>query len=150
MTVTSTDAVRHAFTSLFQYAVIEKSANRRFVILEFGAGWIRYWLDRMDPVDASHQGVALRPLLPGKPSVYFRRQRWISADPDKKALAGVIPAVGADRFSRASDFPHPDHPSEYITELERPAAALPEGMRADFVGGNVLRASGEKESGGKG
>ncbi len=143
LNVTSADAVRHAFTSLFQYAVFEKFPGVRFVILESGAGWIGYWLDRMDTVYASPQGIALRPLLPEKPSVYFRRHCWISADPDEKALSAIIPGVGADRFFWASDFPHPDHPPEYIGELERLTASLPVEVRADFLGGNVMRAFGD-------
>ena len=36
--------------------------------------------------------------LKDKPSDYFRRQCWISGDPDERSLAGVIPYVGEDRF----------------------------------------------------
>ena len=110
--------------------------------LESGAGWIGYWLDRMDTVYASPQGAALRPILPEKPSVYFRRQCWISGDPDEQTLADIIPRVGSDRFFWASDFPHPDHPPTYIREVERLTQELPEADRAGFLGLNVLRAFG--------
>jgi predicted TIM-barrel fold metal-dependent hydrolase len=46
--------------------------------------------------------------------------------------------VGEDRFFWASDFPHPDHPPEYIPEVTRIARALPESARAKFLGKNVL------------
>ena len=147
LNVTSVDSVRHAFTSLFQYAVFEKYPALRCAILESGAGWIGYWLDRMDTVYESPQGAALRPILPEKPSVYFRRQCWISGDPDEQTLADIIPRVGSDRFFWASDFPHPDHPPTYIREVERLADELPEGDRAGFLGQNVLRAFGLSDSG---
>ncbi len=140
LNVTSADAVRHAFTSLFQYGVFEKFPALRVAVLESGAGWVGYWLDRMDTVYASPQGVPARQVLPEKPSFYFRRQCWISGDPDETALAAIVPVVGADRFFWASDFPHPDHPPEYVPELARLLKDLPESAREGFLGENALRA----------
>ncbi len=140
--VTAGDAVRHAFTSLFQYGVFARFPELRVVVLESGAGWIGYWLDRMDTLFETIQGRQVREIAPDPPSSYFRRQCWISGDPDEKALAGVIPIVGEDRFFWASDFPHPDHPPEYIPEVERLVASLPESARAAFLGRNVLEAYG--------
>ena len=57
---------------------------------------------------------------------------------DETTLAAVMHVVGADRFFWASDFPHPDHPPEYIPEVTRIARALPESARAKFLGKNVL------------
>jgi predicted TIM-barrel fold metal-dependent hydrolase len=51
-----------------------------------------------------------------------------------------MPIVGADRFFWASDFPHPDHPPEYVPNVARVVEALPEAARAGFLGKNVLRA----------
>jgi len=140
--VTAPDAVRHAFTSLFQYGVFELCPELRVIVLESGAGWIGYWLDRMDAVYASPQGARVRAALKEKPSFYFNRQCWISGDPDETSLAAIIPLVGEDRFFWASDFPHPDHPPEYVPEVERIVRQLPESARAGFLGQNVLRAYG--------
>jgi predicted TIM-barrel fold metal-dependent hydrolase len=134
--------VRHAFTSFFQYGVFEKFPRLRLVVLESGASWIAYWLDRMDAVYASPQGIPVRQLLREKPSFYFRRQCWIAGDPDEKALARIMQHVGPERFFWASDFPHPDHPPEYVPEVERLVEELPEAARAGFLGRNVLEAYG--------
>jgi predicted TIM-barrel fold metal-dependent hydrolase len=136
--VTAPDAIRHAFTSLFQFGVFDLFPELRIVILESGASWIGYWLDRMDTVYAAPQGRTVP--LAEKPSVYFQRQCWISADPDESTLAAIMPLVGADRFFWASDFPHPDHPPEYVTHLIAVVDALPEDLRAGFLGRNVLDA----------
>ena len=138
--VTAGDAVRHAFTSLFQYGVFARFPELRVAVLESGAGWIGYWLDRMDTMFHTYQAIPVRELAPELPSTYFKRQCWISADPDEKALAGVIPLVGPDRFFWASDFPHPDHPPDYVPELERLVGGLDEDARERVLGRNVVDA----------
>jgi predicted TIM-barrel fold metal-dependent hydrolase len=142
LNVTAGDAVRHAFTSLFQYGVFGKFPKLRIVVLESGAGWIGYWLDRMDTMYTTVQGAPVRQVLPELPSEHFKRQCWISGDPDEKSLAAIIPGVGEDRFFWASDFPHPDHPPDYVPEVERILGQLPESARAGFLGRNVVDAYG--------
>ena len=119
---------------------LEQQPELRVVVLESGAGWLAYWLDRMDAVWASPQGMRVRQVLPERPSSYFRRQCWISGDPDETSLAAIMPIVGEDRFFWASDFPHPDHPPDYVENLERLVAPLAEEARAGLLGRNVLRA----------
>ena len=52
------------------------------------------------------------------PSEYFRRQCWISFDPDETMLAFTAqsPLCGADRIIWASDYPHPDAKFPGVTE----------------------------------
>jgi predicted TIM-barrel fold metal-dependent hydrolase len=138
--VTAADAVRHAFTSFFQFGVFDKFPRLKVVVLESGAGWIGYWLERMNTVYGTPLGrnVPLRE----KPSVYFRRQCWISCDPDERSLAGVIPLVGEDRFFWASDFPHPDHAPRYLSELEELVGMLPPATGWKLMSDNVRAAYG--------
>ena len=133
--VTSADAVRHAFTSMFQFGVFENFPRLKLVVLESGAGWIGYWLERMDAVFTSPLG--RRVPLREKPSFYFQRQCWIACDPDERSLAGVIPLVGEQKFFWASDFPHPDHPPRYVGELAELVAMLPESARYKLMSDNV-------------
>ncbi len=138
--VTAADAVRHAFTSLFQFAVFDRFPRLKIVLLESGAGWIGYWLDRMDGYAASLLGRAVP--LKEKPSVYFRRQCWISCDPDERTIPALGDLYGADRFFWASDFPHPDHTGDYIVELEELAGRLSPQARPLLLGDNVRRCYG--------
>ncbi len=140
LNVTAGDAVRAALTSLFQFGVPARFPKLRVVVLEAGASWIGYWLDRMDAVYAAPQGLSIRAGLPEPPSHYFKRQFWISADPDETTLAAIIPLVGEDRFFWASDFPHPDHAPDYLLELAKLVEALPESARPGLLGKNVLHA----------
>jgi len=138
--VVGADAIRHAFTTLFQFGTFDKFPELRIVVLEAGASWLTYWLERMDSVYRSPQGFFVRSVLKDLPSTYFSRQCWISADPDESTLPPVMEEVGYDRFFWASDFPHPDHAPDYIPELEETVAKLPEAHREGFLGRNVLEA----------
>jgi predicted TIM-barrel fold metal-dependent hydrolase len=134
------NVIREGFTSLFQYGVFDRFPELRVVILEIGAGWVGYWLERMDAVYESPIGKSVP--LKHKPSEYFRRQCWASGDPDERSVAGVIPYVGEDRFFWASDFPHADHPPKYIPNLAELVTLLPESARAKILGKNVLECYG--------
>ena len=64
------------------------------------------------------------------------------ADPDETTLAGIIPRVGPERFFWASDFPHPDHPPDYLTHLQSLLDELEEPARSGLLHANVRRAYG--------
>jgi len=119
-----------------QYGTFEKFPKLKLIILEVGAGWAGYWLDRMDALYDSIIGRSLP--IKERPSEYFKRNVWISADPDEKSLPAMVDLLGADRFFWASDFPHPDHTGHYIKELEHLTAKMPEQARRQVLGGNVL------------
>jgi uncharacterized protein len=138
LNVTASDAIRHALTSFMQYGTFDKFPRLKIVLLEVGAGWIGYWLDRMDAVYDSVMGRGVP--LKEKPSYYFKRNVWISADPDEHSLPAMMQLCGDDRFFWASDFPHPDHTGNYIEELEECADKLTPSARQKLLGSNVLRA----------
>ncbi len=139
--VTAADGVRHAFTTMFDYAVFERFPKLKIVLLESGGGWIGYWLDRLDGVfEATFLGN--RTALKDKPSDYFRRQCFISCDPDERTIPALMKLYGEDRFFWASDYPHPDHTGDYLQALEAMAGELPEKARARLLGANVRHAFG--------
>jgi len=129
--------MQQALASLFYYGLFERFPKVKVVVLESQAGWIGYMLDRMDAVYQGPLGLSTK--LNDLPSNYFRRQCWISADPDEKALAHIIEFVGAERFFWASDFPHPDHSGDYMEELRRLVTPLSESSRRKIIGENVAQ-----------
>jgi predicted TIM-barrel fold metal-dependent hydrolase len=139
--VTAGEGVRQAFTTFFDFATFDRFPKLRLVLLESGAGWIGYWLDRLDGVGTATYLGARAPLRL-KPSDYFRRQVWISGDPDERTLPAMMATYGADRFFWASDYPHPDHTGDYLQALEEMAEAVPAAARAGLLGGNVRAAFG--------
>ena len=129
-----------AFTALFQYGLFDRFPTIKVVVLESGAGWAGYLLNRMDAVYDSPIGDTVR--LKEKPSYYFYRQCWISGDPDEKAFGNVVDFVGADKFFWASDFPHFDHPGNYMDELRELVEPMSASTRQKIIGENVAKVYG--------
>ncbi|MGE0822049.1 MAG: amidohydrolase family protein [Candidatus Binatia bacterium] len=135
MDVLVAQGMMQSFVSLFHYGLFDRFPKVKMVVLESQAGWIGYLLDRMDAVYKVPLGKTTG--MKESPSTYFRRQCWISADPDEKTVTTVIQAVGSDRFFWASDFPHPDHISHYMQALGEMVAPLPEAARQQVLWENV-------------
>lgn len=130
--------MQQAFVSLFHYQVFDRFPKVKAVVLESQAGWVGQLIDRMDAVSKG-------PLMPKAglkelPSTYFQRQCYISIDPDERAVAGIVPLVGDDKFFWASDFPHPDHTENYLHELVELLEPLPEVSRQKILWQNVTKA----------
>lgn len=137
MFVFAAQGVQHAFGSCLHYGLFERFPRLKLVVLESQAGWIGYLLDRMDAVYKGPLGKTTQ--LKDLPSNHFRRQCWISADPDEQALTWIIEHVGADRFFWASDYPHADHTGDYMEDLGRLVAPLSETARRQILWENVSR-----------
>jgi uncharacterized protein len=128
-----------AFTSLFVYGVFDRFPKLRVVVLESGAGWIGWWLDRADAVYTDTLIGGGLPLA-NKPSYYFKRQCFISGDPDELVISRIADYVGADKFFWASDFPHADHTGNYMEEVWELAEQMTPEARRGILGENVARA----------
>jgi uncharacterized protein len=86
--------------------VLERFPKLRVVFLESGVGWLPHWLERMDE---HFKGLGyMVPWLKMPPSDYFRRQCFVSADPDEKTIPYVVEVVGAEYIVFGSDYPHFD------------------------------------------
>jgi predicted TIM-barrel fold metal-dependent hydrolase len=115
--------------------VLERFPELRVVFLESNGGWIVSWLERLDH-HYEEFGFDV-PWLDREPSEYFRRQCWISFDPDESLLAFTAqsPLVGSDRIVWASDYPHPDAKYPGTTkELDEAMEALDEESRRQIAG----------------
>ena len=63
-------------------------------------------------------------------------------DPDERALAHIVNYVGEDRFFWATDYPHFDHPGNYMQELEELVSPLSETARNNLLGDSVANVYG--------
>jgi predicted TIM-barrel fold metal-dependent hydrolase len=130
-------AVQQAFSTFFQFATFDRFPKLKLVLLEAGAGWLGFWLDRMDAFYSGPLRVTMA--LRESPGAYVRRQCWISGDPDERSLPATIGYVGADRFFWASDYPHSDHAGSYMAELRELGTALDADARRRVFGENAAR-----------
>src|SRR5262245_5968184 len=86
--------------------VLERHPRLRVVFLESGCGWLPHWLERMDEhMEAWGHATAKLPL---RPSEYFRRQCFVSCDPQERTIPSVVELCGDECLVFATDYPHPD------------------------------------------
>lgn len=126
-----------AFASLFQGAVFDRFPRLRLFLLETGAGWIAHAMERWD---SKYKKVGYKAGLKLLPSEYFRRQCWISFDPDETTVPFMAKMYGADRFVWASDFPHWDASLHAVQETKEAIASLPKDDQQKILGDNVAQA----------
>ena len=108
--------VMHSICYVTAGGVAERFRDTKFLFLEANGGWLVPWLERLDHHAKKFEWDV--PWLKLLPSEYFRRQCWISFDPDESMLAFTAnsPLCGADRIVWASDYPHPDAKFPGVTE----------------------------------
>jgi predicted TIM-barrel fold metal-dependent hydrolase len=108
-------AVSHVFEAMQAVycftagGILERFPTLRVGFLEAGGTWLTPWLYRLDEHAEQLRDVPSETSrITERPSEYFRRQCWISCEPDEPNIGGFFEYVGRDRVMWASDFPHPD------------------------------------------
>jgi uncharacterized protein len=101
--------------------ILERFPKLRIAILESNAGWLPFWLGRMDDHTHGRNSVMgksekLRML----PSEYFMRQCIISCDSDERALKYVVADLNGENIVWNTDYPHPDaiDPKRALPDLD--------------------------------
>jgi len=126
--------VQAAFAALCQGAVFDRFPQLKVLLLETGGGWIAHFLERMD---AKHKLLSWKTGLKHYPSEYFRRQCWISFDPDETTIPAMVKHCGANTFIWVSDFPHFDASPAAVEETNAAISALTPSEQRLILGDNV-------------
>jgi predicted TIM-barrel fold metal-dependent hydrolase len=123
--------------SLICGGVLERHPRLRVGFVECSGGWVVPLLDRLDH-RFGHLGQTMRDELSMTPSEYFKRQCWISFDPDEISLAYGAQQLGADRVMVGSDFPHPDafYP-DFVGMVDSRIGALSDEDRRQILGASA-------------
>ena len=119
--------------------VLERFPGLKLGFLESGVGWVWYWLDRMDEhAEKPEMWSYSVKHLKMKPSDYFRRQCWISGEPQESMMPAIAAYLGDDRVIWASDYPHPDaiFPGAVKALTER--TDIPEVSKRKILGANAV------------
>ena len=100
--------------------ILDRFPRLRLGLLESNAGWLPFWLGRMDDHTHGRNSVMGNAVdrLPLRPTEYFMRQCSLACDSDERALKSVVEYLNGDNLVWNSDYPHPDAPE--------PAEALPD------------------------
>lgn len=96
-----------ALASMTTGGVLERHPTLRCAFLEGTAGWLSWWLWRLDDHWEKY-GPGCEAQLSMAPSEYFKRQCYIALDVDEEPAVGVINEIGAEYFVVSTDYPHPD------------------------------------------
>jgi len=118
--------------------VCERFPNLHFIVLEAGGGWVPSQLERMD------EQVKAFPLenrwLSLLPTEYFKRQCYVSFEPEEWNLAACAEFLGADRVFWASDYPHPEYHPGVVKEVEESVEPLSDADQRMVLGGTAMQA----------
>jgi len=118
--------------------VLDRHPRLRVAFLESGAGWVPYWLERMDGHFATwghHLGACKR-----RPSEAFAAQCFVSMEPDERTAPAVVELVGDEGLLFASDYPHTDHVFPGVVGQALGAlAGVSEGSRRKVLRENARR-----------
>ncbi|MDA1076873.1 MAG: amidohydrolase family protein [Proteobacteria bacterium] len=96
-----------AMMTLIWYGVIERFPELKIVHVEADAGWLPYWLQRMEQ-HWDFSGNAEHPLLKKRPTEYFKSNFLVACRGDEMTLPSVVDLVGDDYITFNTDYPHPD------------------------------------------
>ncbi len=87
--------------------VLERFPRLKVAHLESGCGWVPFWLERMDE-HWEHDSQGSARTTKEKPSVFFKRQCWVSCEAGEELVPSFVEHVGADYLTVATDYPHSD------------------------------------------
>ncbi len=89
--------------------VLERFPKLRLGILESNAGWLPFWLGRMDDHTHGRNSVMGKSEnLKLRPTEYFMRQCMVSCDSDERTLKHVVEELNGENIVWNTDYPHPD------------------------------------------
>lgn len=127
------------FAGLLYGGVAERFPRLRIAFLECGAGWVPYWMERMDE-EWEKRGKVESPLCKRKPSEYVIHGNWYFAtEPEEGMLPYVIERIGEDKILFASDYPHWDGMFPRVVATIRGRKDLSESAKDKILGGNAAR-----------
>ena len=124
-----------SLTHMMGGGVFEKFPRLRMNMVEDGSGWITHWLDKMD---IKFEMYTYDLPLKLKPSEYFKRQCWISIEPNETTVPATAQLVGADRLLWGSDWPHVEGHADAVGKMKGNVASLPENDQRKILGENAL------------
>jgi predicted TIM-barrel fold metal-dependent hydrolase len=126
-----------AVTSFTVGGVWARFPALRVAFLEAGAGWLPFWLERLDEHWSLMPEQA--PELDRAPSEYFHGRGFVSCEPEERSVPWVCDTVGDDVVCYASDYCHWDCAFPNSVKLLVERTDLGRARTAAVLGANPAR-----------
>jgi uncharacterized protein len=126
-----------AMAGLIWYGVFERFPNLKVVHVEADAGWVPYWLQRMEQ-HWNFSGNAEHEYLTKRPTEYFKHNICVAFRGDEPTMKAAVELVGDGNFSWDTDYPHPDgtYPWGVEAMLKQP---IPQEAKRKILWDNAAR-----------
>ena len=105
--------ISHSFEQMFATmslicgGVLERFPRLRVGMAEAGCSWVPYWLARLDD-HFGHRVMGRQMPIKLRPSDFFRRQCFVTCEPEDETLRLAIAGIGAGNILFSTDYPHFD------------------------------------------
>ncbi len=115
--------------------VLDRFPRLRVGLMEAGAGWTPYWMDRLgEYYEEFLEGQFDR----GAPAEYFKSEQcFVACEPDESTIGYVAQVIGSDRLIYASDYLHHDCKFPNTVKLISEREDLSSEAKAKILGGNA-------------
>jgi predicted TIM-barrel fold metal-dependent hydrolase len=126
-----------ALTSFTVGGVLARHPGLRVGFMEAGAGWLPFWLERLDEHWEHVPDQA--PLIDRAPSTYFHESCFIGCEPEERMLPYVMSEVASDAVCYASDYCHWDCAFPDTVRIIHDRTDLDDEQKAKVLGRNAGR-----------
>jgi predicted TIM-barrel fold metal-dependent hydrolase len=126
-----------AMLSMIANGVFERFPRLRVAYMEAGCGWVPFWLWRIEE-HLELSGWKEAPECTQEPIEYFRRNCWITTEPDEPFVPQVIEAVGDGHILFETDYPHPDSKYPRAVETFLAQEKIPQASKRKILWDNAL------------
>ena len=125
-----------ATAALICDGLFDRFPRLKVAIVESGAGYASYLMDRLD-----EKYDRFGPLAPMKkrPSEYMRENFWFVMDPSERSIDAQCDLMGEEHFMWGSDYPHVDSHASAIDEVHTALAPMSDHRRNLVLGGNAAK-----------
>lgn len=114
--------------------LFDRFPTLKVAIVESGAGYAAYLMDRLDEKFDRFGGLAP---IRRRPSEYLRENFWFAMDPSERSIDAQCDLLGEEHFVWGSDYPHIDSHLDAVAEVEAALAPMTPARRAKVLGANA-------------
>ncbi len=122
-----------AISALVCDGLFDRFPRLKAVVVESGAGWVGYIMDRLDEKYERFGSISMKE----KPSEYFRRNVWAVFDPDERSIDSQCDLLGEEHLLWGSDYPHIDSHLDAPDRIRARVAELSPRRRRLILGENA-------------